>query len=452
MTNDPNRSPSSALAAGDLIGDRFRIESTVGAGGMATVYRARDEALGRTVALKVFRWELADADDVRRQRDEVQLLASLNAPGLVTLFDAVAEGGVGDHGRAYLVLEFVDGVDLRTRLLEGLPDQESVGRIGSDVASALAYIHTRGVVHRDVKPGNILLPHDHSTPGAPLAKLADFGIARLLDDARMTATGTVIGTATYLSPEQAEGATVGTASDVYSLGLVLLESLTGQRAFPGTAIESVLARLARDPEIPHSLAGPWRNVLTAMTQRVPADRPDASSVAATLRDPSFRALASLGPSASGPDTEATQLMDTELPATAVFGTEHEEPTKLLPAAENLAPALARPAPETTAATTAATAAATTAATTVFAAPAAEAGPEAASGRPVRRRFAILGSSVLAAIIVVVLAMSLSRAMLTGPEASTSPQPAPASTSSVSYPAVSGTLGRHLSQLQQSVAP
>jgi hypothetical protein len=300
------------------------------------------------------------------------------------------------------------------------------------------------VVHRDVKPGNILLPHDHSTPGAPLAKLADFGIARLLDDARMTATGTVIGTATYLSPEQAEGATVGTASDVYSLGLVLLESLTGQRAFPGTAIESVLARLARDPEIPHSLAGPWRNVLTAMTQRVPADRPDASSVAATLRDASFRALASLGPSASGPDTEATQLMDTELPATAVFGTEHEEPTKLLPAAENLAPALTRPAPATTAATTAAT--------TVFAAPAAEVGPETASGRPVRRRFAILGSSVLAAIVVVVLAMSLSRAMLTGPEASTSPQPAPASTSSVSYPAVSGTLGRHLSQLQQSVAP
>ena len=433
MSNDPNSSPTSGLAAGDLVGDRFRIESTVGAGGMATVYRAHDEALGRTVALKVFRSELADADDVRRQRDEVQLLASLNAPGLVTLFDAVAEGGVGDHGRAYLVLEFVDGVDLRTRLLDGLPEQASVSRIGSDVASALAYIHTRGVVHRDVKPGNILLPHDHSTTGAPLAKLADFGIARLLDDARMTATGTVIGTATYLSPEQAEGATVGTASDVYSLGLVLLESLTGQRAFPGTAIEAVLARLARDPEIPHTLSDPWRGLIAAMTQRRPEDRPDASSVAAMLRGPAFLQPGTAATRLVGTTQPATERLEPELLATALLERQVLEPTRLLPAQEN-------PAPDRTAATT------------VLSAPAVKSMPEAPSHRARRRRLTLLGSAVMAAILGVILVVALSRGIAAGPTASTSPPSPLPSTSSVSYPAVSGTLGQHLGQLQRSVAP
>ena len=417
MSPNSNRSSTAEFVAGDLVGERFRIESVVGVGGMATVYRSVDESLGRTVALKVFRSELADADDVRRQRDEVQLLASLNAPGLVTLFDAVAEGGVGDHGRAFLVLEFVDGIDLRTKLLDGPPDPAFIARIGSDVAGALSYIHRRGVVHRDVKPSNILLPHDHSTPGAPLAKLADFGIARLLDDARMTATGTVIGTATYLSPEQAQGATVGTASDVYSLGLVMLESLTGLRAFPGTAIEAVLARLARDPEIPLTIGDPWRSLLTSMTAREPQDRPDAADVAATLLEPTF--------------------VEAPLPGTEQLNAEQLDPTKLLPAAEEYPPTMVLASAERLA-------------PTVVLAPTTSDPTPAPHSR--RRRFTLIGASAAVVLVVIVLATSLSRPSTTGPaDPSTSPTPRPAA-SSVAYPDVSGPLGDHLRQLQRSVAP
>ena len=418
MSPNSNRSSTAEFVAGDLVGERFRIESVVGVGGMATVYRSVDESLGRTVALKVFRSELADADDVRRQRDEVQLLASLNAPGLVTLFDAVAEGGVGDHGRAFLVLEFVDGIDLRTKLLDGPPDPAFIARIGSDVAGALSYIHRRGVVHRDVKPSNILLPHDHSTPGAPLAKLADFGIARLLDDARMTATGTVIGTATYLSPEQAQGATVGTASDVYSLGLVLLESLTGLRAFPGTAIEAVLARLARDPEIPLTIGDPWRSLLTVMTAREPQDRPDAADVAATLLESTF--------------------LEASVPGIEQPNAEQLDPTKLLPVAEEYPPTMVVASAERLAPTV------------VLASPTSNATPESAATPSRRQRLAVIGAAVV--LVVIVLALSLSRQNARGPvETSTPPSPQPAA-SSAAYPDVSGPLGDHLRQLQRSVAP
>ena len=428
MSTNSNRSSTAEFAAGDMVGGRFRIESVVGVGGMATVFRAVDESLGRTVALKVFRSELADADDVRRQRDEVQLLASLNAPGLVTLFDAVAEGGVGDHGRAFLVLEFVDGIDLRTKLLDGPPGAALIARIGSDVAGALSYIHRRGVVHRDVKPSNILLPHDHSAPGAPLAKLADFGIARLLDDARMTATGTVIGTATYLSPEQAQGAMVGTASDVYSLGLVLLEGLTGLRAFPGTAIEAVLARLAREPEIPLTIDDSWRTLLTAMTARQPQDRPDAASVAATLLEPSFL-------EASAPGTEQQE--------TVLLSTEHLDPTKLLPTPDEYAPTMVLAATERLDPTV------VLGPPTLNATPATPASPTTHSRR---RRFAFIGAAAAVLLVVIVLALSLPRPGTTGPaESSTSPSPKPAA-SSVAYPDVSGPLGDHLRQLQRSVAP
>src|SRR6185437_6676062 len=141
---------------------------------------------------------------------------------------------------------------------------------------ALAAVHSFGLVHRDIKPANILI----STTGD--VKLSDFGIARELEAERLTAAADVIGTAAYLSPEQARGAEVGPPTDVYALGLVLLESLTGRREYPGQAVESAVARLLRDPVIPENLPGSWPTLLRAMTQSDPAQRPTAADVEATL--------------------------------------------------------------------------------------------------------------------------------------------------------------------------
>lgn len=431
MSNEPGWSANPDITLGVLLGERFRIEAVLGTGGMATVYRALDESLGRTVALKVFRTDLAAADDVRRQRDEIQLLASLNAPGLVTLFDAIAEGVDGGHGRAYLVLEFVDGQDLRTRLLGGTLASALVATIGADVAEALAYIHSRGVVHRDVKPANILLPHEGVGHSGPCAKLTDFGIARIVDDAHLTATGTIIGTASYLSPEQSLGGPIAAESDVYSLGLVLLECLTGERAFPGTTLESVSARLARDPYIPPTLGADWLRVLTAMTKRRPEDRFDAATAAAQLgilARAETAAPAATGPTATAPTATAPPAI-TALATTASVDeeraeTEPLEATKIFPVDALTEPFL-RNAP-------------------------------AAVGHA-RRPHAmvwVIGGTI-ALTLLAILALSLAQFPGSSPPSMSTPPPSQApvpAASSISYPAVGGTLGDHLNQLQRSVAP
>jgi eukaryotic-like serine/threonine-protein kinase len=262
------------VAPGQVFGDRYVIEALLGRGGMAEVYRARDVAADRTVAVKALRVEVTDA---RRFDAETQLLARLDHRNLVRLLDSGQRAG-----GPYLVLELVDGPTVAERVARGPLAVDDVRRLGEDIARALTYVHAQGVIHRDVKPSNILLPPDGR------ALLADFGVARVADGTRLTEPESMIGTAAYLAPEQLGPAEVTGAADVYALGLVLVEALSGRPAFTGTPQEMLAARVARDPWIPPALPRPWTGLLHAMTARDPAARPDAAAIAAGLAAPAGR--------------------------------------------------------------------------------------------------------------------------------------------------------------------
>lgn len=271
----PDHGPADPLVGATLAG-RYRLDALIGRGGMAAVYRGVDVSLGRPVAVKVFAAHADGLDDPSRRRSETALLASVEHRALVRLYDAASDPSTG---RQFLVMELIDGDDLREALKTGPLAPGDAAAIAADLAEALHVIHARGIVHRDVKPANVLLEPAHLPSRSWNAKLADFGIARLIDDARLTGTGLLVGTPGYLSPEQVSGSAPGPATDVYALGLLLLEALTGRTAFPGPAVESASARLVRDPEIPDSLGPDWVALLRAMTARDPAARPAALDVA-----------------------------------------------------------------------------------------------------------------------------------------------------------------------------
>jgi predicted Ser/Thr protein kinase len=233
---------SRAPVSGDLIAGRYELEELVGSGGMSSVFRARDRQLERLVAIKILHERYAEEDDyVERFRREARAVARLTHPNIVTVIDRGE-----DAGRQFIVFEYVDGENLK----------ELVGRTGRlplrralelalAMAQGLAFAHENGLVHRDVKPQNVLLN------GEGEVKVTDFGIARSLDvDHGVTQTGAVLGTSNYLAPEQANGQPVSPATDVYSLGVVLWELLTGDVPFPGDNFVAVALRHINEPPPP----------------------------------------------------------------------------------------------------------------------------------------------------------------------------------------------------------
>ncbi|MDQ2738021.1 MAG: protein kinase [Actinomycetota bacterium] len=279
--------PRILITEGMMLDSRYRLEELLGRGGTAEVYRGTDVLLGRSVAVKVFDSRLTDLNTVVRQRNEMQLLAALNHPNLIAVYDArVADNpsAAGPErpwsttsGHTYLVMELVQGATLADRLSAGAMAPEQVAQLATALAMALRLVHSEDLVHRDIKPANILLSDSGQV------KLSDFGLARILTaENRLTSGESVIGTAAYFSPEQARGADVGPPGDIYSLGLVLLECLTGQREFPGEPVQSAVARLLRDPVIPADLPPPWPALLAAMTNTAPSVRPSADELITTL--------------------------------------------------------------------------------------------------------------------------------------------------------------------------
>jgi serine/threonine-protein kinase len=254
---------------GSILGGRYRLLELLGQGGMATIYRARDAQLERDVAVKVLRPEFGtDPDFLSRFRDEARAAASLSHPNIVAVFDF----GQDQAGEQFIVMELVDGQDLASILRENGPlAPRQAARIASDVAKALHVAHTHGIVHRDVKPSNILISRDGRV------KVADFGIARALDDAQVTLPGVTMGSVHYFAPEQARGEPATAASDTYALGIVLFEILTGQRPFSGDGAAAVaLARLTTTPPRPSALRASVPPALDAIVVRAmalsPADR------------------------------------------------------------------------------------------------------------------------------------------------------------------------------------
>ena len=247
-----------------LIGGRYELGPLVGRGGSGQVHRATDRSLRRPVAVKMLHDGTASAVRAARFEREIALQAGLGHTSLIPLLDAGT-----DEGRRYMVMPLIQGTTLADRIVVSGPLAGREARaVGVALAGALACVHARGIVHRDVKPSNVLLGHDGQV------FLADFGIAcrHGEPDPAATVHFSLTGTAAYMAPEQVESGTIGYPGDVYALGLVLLEALTGVRAYRGPLIEQALARLWRQPEIPASLEPGWSELLGAMTERDPARR------------------------------------------------------------------------------------------------------------------------------------------------------------------------------------
>jgi beta-lactam-binding protein with PASTA domain/tRNA A-37 threonylcarbamoyl transferase component Bud32 len=295
-----------------VLGERYEIGGVLGRGGMAEVHRGRDLRLGREVAVKVLRHDLArDPSFQVRFRREAQAAASLNHPAIVAVYDT-GEDRTPTGATPYIVMEYVEGDTLRDVLRrEGRLDPERAMSLSADICGALDFSHRNGIVHRDVKPGNVMI-----TPQGTV-KVMDFGIARAVSDsaATMTSTAAVIGTAQYLSPEQARGESVDARSDVYSMGCLLYELVTGAPPFTGDSPVAVAYQHVReDPRLPSSINPQIPPELDAIVLKSMSKNPaNRYQSAAEMRNDLLRALA-------GQRVEATPVMGDEEKTTILAAT------------------------------------------------------------------------------------------------------------------------------------
>ncbi len=277
-----------------VLGDRYTLLEVLGDGGMARVYLAHDNILDRDVALKVLREQYADDESfVERFRREAKSAASLNHPSIVQVYD---QGRAQEDGTYYIAMEYVPGGTLKERIQrERLLDHREAARIAARVAEALQTAHARGIVHRDIKPQNVLLTASDE------AKVADFGIARAASSKTMTETNLVLGTSAYMSPEQVRGERVGPASDLYSLGVVLYEALTGEQPYRADdPIATAMKHLDEPPPHPGVANPAIPEGLDALVVKLLAKNPeDRYASAAALAEDLRRVRDGLAPLAAG---------------------------------------------------------------------------------------------------------------------------------------------------------
>lgn len=309
--------------SGLTFGGRYQLLSRVAIGGMGEVWQATDQVIGRTVAIKILKDEyLGDPGFLERFRAEARHAALVNHEGIANVYDYGEE-----EGSAFLVMELVPGEALSTILeRERTLSSDQVLDIVAQTASALHAAHQAGLVHRDIKPGNLLITPDGRV------KITDFGIARIADQVPLTATGQVMGTVQYLSPEQASGQSASPSTDVYSLGIVAYEALAGRRPFTGESQVAIAMAQINDapPELPASVPEPVRNLVMAAIAKKPADRPASAQhfarAAQALRRGDVGGAIAIVPAIAG--APATELLDATRVMPSAAG--NDEATRVMP--------------------------------------------------------------------------------------------------------------------------